>query len=83
MTDPNSVMTSVSIVLLKLKSRLKYQSDIYCSIVYNGRKLDTTLMVHNRETGKQRIVYQYYKYRVALKENRVGQYELTEQEGKC
>ena len=40
-------------------------------------------MVHNREIGKQRVVYQYYKYRVALKENGVDQHELTEQEGKC
>ena len=34
MIDPNSVMTSVSIALLKLKSKLKYKLEVYTAALF-------------------------------------------------
>ena len=66
MTDPNSVMTSVSIALLKLKSKLKYKLVVFTAALFVMVENWTQLKWFTTENG-QGMAYQYYKILCSLK----------------
>lgn len=71
MTDPNSVMTSVSIVLLKLKSKLKYKLVIFTAALFVRMKNHTQPKWFSIETWLNKTWYSNtIKYYVVLKESR-------------
>lgn len=70
MTDPNSVMTSVSIVLLKLKSKLKYKLMILTAALFVRVKNYRQPKWFSIEKWLSKIWYiNTIKYYVVLKEN--------------
>lgn len=82
MTDPNSVMTSVSTALLKLKSNLKYKVVVLTAALSVMMENWTQLKWLTTEKWAKDGYINTTKYCVVLKENGIDQPEITEQEGK-